>query len=67
MLEKLAGKHANEVCTKMKERLSNFNSTWIKTITFDNGKEFTQHQEIAKQFNVKTYSTRPYTSQDKGQ
>lgn len=65
-LEKLSGKQASEVCEKMKKRLSNFNSAWIKTITFDNGKEFAGHQEIAKQFNVKTYFTRPYTSQDKG-
>lgn len=66
MLEKLSGKQADEVCTKMKQRLSNFNSAWIKTITFDNGKEFAAHQEIAELFNAKTYFTRPYTSQDKG-
>ena len=34
-------------------------SSWIKTMTFDNGKEF------AKQHGVKTCFTRPYTSQDK--
>ena len=66
MLEKLQSKNAEEVYEKMKNRLTNFNSCWIKTITFDNGKEFSKHNEIAKDLKVKTYFTRPYTSQDKG-
>ena len=66
MIEKLPGKQADDVYQKMKERLSNFNSSWIKTITFDNGKEFAQHQKIADLVKAKTYFTRPYTSQDKG-
>ena len=35
-------------------------------MTFDNGKEFAKHKEIADKHGVKTYFTRPYTSQDKG-
>jgi IS30 family transposase len=66
MIEKLSGKQADEVFSKIKKRLSNFNTAWIKTITFDNGKEFAGHLEIAELFNTKTYFTRPYTSQDKG-
>jgi len=66
MIEKLQSKNADEVYTKMKNRLTNFNASWIKTITFDNGKEFAYHYKIAKDLNVKTYFTRPYTSQDKG-
>ena len=66
MLEKLNGKGAQQVYQKMKKRLSNFSSSWVKTITFDNGKEFAYHHKIAKDLNVKTYFTRPYTSQDKG-
>jgi len=50
----------------MKCRLTNFNKPWIKTITFDNGKEFAYHYKIAEELNVKAYFTRPYTSQDKG-
>ena len=50
----------------MKQRLTNFSLSWIKTITFDNGKEFAFHHKIAKDLKVKTYFTRPYTSQDKG-
>jgi IS30 family transposase len=66
MIEKLKSKNADEVYQKMNERLTQFNACWIKSITFDNGKEFAQHAKIAKDLNVKTYFTRPYTSQDKG-
>ena len=66
ILEKVGGKQAEHIYQKMKRMLSNFNSSWIKTITFDNGKEFAYHYKIAKDLNVKTYFTRPYTSQDKG-
>lgn len=66
MIEKLESKSADEINGKMIRRLNNFSSSWIKTITYDNGKEFAKHYEIAERFNVKTYFTRPYTSQDKG-
>jgi len=66
MLEKLNGKNAQHVYQKINKRLSNFSSSWIKTITFDNGKEFAYHYKIADDLNAKTYFTRPYTSQDKG-
>jgi len=65
-IEKLSGKEAGEVYEKMEKRLTNFSSSWVKTLTFDNGKEFAQHQKIGKLLNAKTYFTRPYTSQDKG-
>jgi IS30 family transposase len=35
-------------------------------MTFDNGKEFAGYKKIADEHAVKTYFTRPYTSQDKG-
>jgi IS30 family transposase len=66
MIEKLESKNAEEINQKMIKRLSQFNCCWIKTITYDNGKEFALHHQISKLLNVKTYFTRPYTSQDKG-
>lgn len=66
MIEKLESKNAEEINHKMIKRLTKFNSSWIKTITFDNGKEFAKHYEIAELLKVRTYFTRPYTSQDKG-
>jgi transposase, IS30 family len=38
----------------------------IHTLTFDNDKAFSCHQEIKNQMGIDTYFTRPYTSQDKG-
>jgi IS30 family transposase len=46
MIEKLKGKEASEVYDKMQQRLTNFSYSWVKTLTFDNGKEFAQHQKI---------------------
>lgn len=39
---------------------------WLKTITFDNDSAFMRHHEIAADLEIKSYFTRPYTSQDKG-
>jgi IS30 family transposase len=52
---------ANKIIKKMKSEKHN-----IYTLTFDNGLEFAKHEKIAKALGVKTYFTRPYTSQDKG-
>jgi IS30 family transposase len=37
-----------------------------RTITFDNGKEFAFHEEIAKQTGAKTYFATPYHSWERG-
>ena len=38
----------------------------LKTMTFDNDQAFCQHEKIALALKLKTFFTRPYTSQDKG-
>lgn len=65
-LEKLSGKDAKQVEESIINRLGRINTSWIKTLTFDNGKEFSYHQTIGRALKAKTYFTRPYTSQDKG-
>lgn len=35
---------------------------WVKTMTFDNGKEFAAHSIIAQQLRVNTYFTHPYSA-----
>lgn len=40
---------------------------FVKTITFDNGKEFTLHEEIAEKIECETYFARPYHSWERGQ
>jgi len=41
--------------------------SFIKTVTFDNGKEFAYHKEIASTLNCKTYFAKPYHSWERGQ
>jgi len=65
-LDKLEGKDSKIIQKLINQRIARIGSSWIKTMTFDNGKEFAGHNEIAKKHGVKTYFTRPYTSQDKG-
>lgn len=38
----------------------------VHTITFDNGKEFAAHEEIAEALNAKTYFAHPYASWERG-
>ena len=38
----------------------------VKTLTFDNGTEFTQHEKIAKALKAKTYFANPYSSWERG-
>lgn len=65
MLEKLRGK-ASEVYDKIEKRHTNFSFSWIKTLTFNNGKEFAKHQKTGQLLRNKTYFTRSFTLQDKG-
>jgi IS30 family transposase len=40
---------------------------FVKTVTFDNGKEFTLHEDIAKELDCETYFAKPYHSWERGQ
>ena len=64
-LIKINTKKAEVIAAKIIERLSPKLQT-IKTLTFDNDLAFASHEKIAEVLKVKTYFTRPYTSQDKG-
>jgi len=64
-LIKINTKKAKLIAEKIIHKLQNEKDN-IYTLTFDNGLEFADHQKIAEELNVKTYFTRPYTSQDKG-
>ena len=41
-------------------------ATWVHTITFDNGREFCKHTEIAKALDCKTYFAKPYHCWERG-
>ena len=40
---------------------------FVKSITFDNGKEFSQHERIAQETECDTYFAKPYHSWERGQ
>jgi len=40
---------------------------FVKTITFDNGTEFTQHETVAENLSCETYFAKPYHSWERGQ
>lgn len=64
-LIKISTKKAEVIAGKIIQRLK-LKSNKIRTLTFDNDLAFASHEKIAKALKVKTYFTRPYTSQDKG-
>ena len=64
LLRIFPGKHAAPITEAIIELLK-----WdarIKTITFDNGKEFAGHQEIATALNADCYFAHPYASWERG-
>lgn len=64
-IRRVSSKSAVHIRDTAKEMLGP-SKDWIKTITVDNDKAFTQHQKISKHLKAPVFFTRPYTSQDKG-
>jgi len=67
LLTKMDGKYANQVpelITKCFKRLPK--KVARHTITFDNGKEFSQHDKITKQTGLRCYFATPYHSWERG-
>jgi IS30 family transposase len=65
-MDLLSGKDSQAVKQKIEDRINWIGKSWIKTLTFDNDMAFALHHKIAEKYGIKTYFTRPYTSQDKG-
>jgi transposase, IS30 family len=63
-IDRMKGKNAQAITQKIIRRMKKLPP--LKTMTFDNDQAFSRHEEIARHLNIKTYFTRPYTSQDKG-
>ena len=62
----LAGKNAQDTTQAILILLTSLKS-YVKTMTFDNGKEFTLHETIAKALECQTYFAKPYHSWERGQ
>lgn len=59
----LPNRKAALICKEGIELLSHFK---VQTITFDNGKEFAEHETMAKRLNTEIYFARPYHSWERG-
>ncbi len=60
------GKFAKETKDSIIELLKPFKE-FVKTITFDNGKEFAKHTDMADSLGCDTYFAKPYHSWERGQ
>ncbi len=60
------GKDTQKVAKAMVDLLLSYKS-YVRSITIDNGMEFTKHEIVAQKLNAKTYFTYPYSSWEKGQ
>jgi transposase, IS30 family len=63
-INKLEGKDSGPITKQIIRRMKEYPA--LKTMTFDNDQAFRHHEKIGLALNLKTYFTRPYTSQDKG-
>jgi len=59
-------KQADEVAQAVINALEDSPISWVKTITFDNGTEFTRHEDMAKTLSVDIYFAAPYSSYQRG-
>lgn len=62
----LPSKDANTVARAVSEALSDLPDNYVKTITFDNGTEFSMHKEIEEALNCKVFFADPYCAYQRG-
>jgi len=63
---KVQTKQADEAAKAVIDALEDLPTSWLKTITFDNGTEFTRHEDMAKVLPVDIYFAAPYSSYQRG-
>lgn len=65
IIEKVESKNSTLVAGKIIKAMSKY-KRMVKSITFDNGLEFAEHEAIAKSLNCKIYFADPYSSHQRG-
>ncbi len=63
---KTTTKKPAEVCRAVIETLLDRPGSWVKTITFDNGTEFREHEAMAQELGVAVYFADPYSAYQRG-
>lgn len=66
LLERLTSKEANRVVDAVLRGFKTAPRQVCHTITYDNGKEFSQHEAISRAVNAKSYFATPYHSWERG-
>jgi len=65
LVKKIANKKAATVSQAIIKMLKPYQA-YLKTLTLDNGKEFSYHQEISKELDLDIYFCHPYCSYERG-
>lgn len=65
IIRKTASKTAHSTTTSIETALRPYINT-IKSITYDNGNEFSMHEKINKTLNTRSYFCKPYSAWEKG-
>jgi IS30 family transposase len=65
LIRKIKTKNANNTSKVIIDALNKL-KTRVKTITYDNGSEFTKHEAINQKLNCKSYFAKPYSSWQRG-
>lgn len=66
IIERIQSKTAENTIIAMSKSLQILPKSLVKTVTFDNGTEFTLHTRINEEFKSKSYFCEPYHSWEKG-
>ena len=61
----IVNKTAQNVNDAINKRLTPLKH-WVKTLTFDNGREFSWHEKLAENLDCNTYFAKPYHSWERG-
>ncbi|MCD7779511.1 MAG: IS30 family transposase [Candidatus Gastranaerophilales bacterium] len=65
IIRKTASKTSKETAASILKALKPYSNT-VKSITYDNGLEFSNHEKINKELNIQSYFCKPYASYEKG-
>jgi IS30 family transposase len=63
---KIASKRSAEVCQAVINALLDRPVSWVRTITFDNGTEFRDHETMTRELGAQVYFADPYSAYQRG-